>query len=319
MSAIIERQAGDVLMNQLHITVFALNRMLLSEGRSNWGPTRVNKEAREQWHTAEKKTRRINYFPNGTRDKFSNINCQITNAVGEVPYITSGRFVPNALSLDDSFNQKIDIFRCDMRDIVPNYAHLITSNQSVQVHLLRPLRSGRVSSLLNFSIPWRTRRVGYMQQSAELTFQPSSPSSSGSKSADNSFIRERQASQALLTTKESLLFTKWEPWEHYLDSLDASDHASTVPSPQPQIYLCLSGKTTSPFVDSVALLLEFIQHHLLLGVQHLFLSVRYAWDSQNMHSLLLALRYFIEQKRVTVSSQASDGYDRTASTKGIAW
>jgi hypothetical protein len=69
----------------------------------------------------------------------------------------------------------------------------------------------------------------------------------------------------------------------------------------------------------VAILLEFVQHHLLIGVRHIFLSVRFAWDSKNMRTLLLALRHFIEQKKVTVSSQASDGYDRTASTKGMAW
>ena len=138
MSAIIERQAS-VDANHLHVTVFALNRQLLGQGRSTWGPNRVKKEAREAWHTAEKKFRRIYYFRNGTRDSLSNINCKITNAEGVKPYITTGRFIPNTLSRDDSFNSKVDIFRCTMRDIGANHRHLITSNQSVQVQLLRPV------------------------------------------------------------------------------------------------------------------------------------------------------------------------------------
>jgi hypothetical protein len=163
MSATIERQTGD--SDQLHLTVFALNRMLLSAGRSNWGPNRVSKEAKEQWQTAEKKMRLINYFPNGTRDKFSNINCQITTALGETPYLTSGRVVPNSLSIDDSFNSKLDIFRCELHHTMPDYSHLFSSNQSVQIQLMRRLRNGNMFSLLNFSVPWLSRRVGYMQVS----------------------------------------------------------------------------------------------------------------------------------------------------------
>jgi hypothetical protein len=309
MSAIIERQAG---VDQLYLTVFALNRMLLSEGRSSWGPNRVSKEARKEWATAEQITRRIYYQKNGTRDKISNIYCQITNAVASVPYLMQGRFVPNALSIDESFNSKIDIFRCDMRNIMHSHSLLAASNQSINVQLLRHERSGGWSSLLNFSVPWRSRCAGYMQQPE-----------AGSPLVRSHYARD--ASRPLpLSAEGKLSSSKWDPWERYDDSSSpggANYSSSSVSSPldQPMVYLCLTGITASPFSADVAHLLEWVQHHVLLGVQHIFLSVRFAWDSQNMHSLLLALRHFIEQKLVSVSSQAGDGFDRTASTKGLSW
>jgi hypothetical protein len=302
LSAIIERQEETI--NKLYLTVFALNRMLLYRGRSNWGTNRVRKEAKIAWQTMEKKAKRIYYHPNGTRDKFSNIFCQISNLDGMSPYITKGRFIPNALSADNSFNGVVDIFRCDIYESMNStFGQLSASKHSLQVQLMRQKRNTRFDSLLNFSVPWRTRRTGFMHHHGNnFEYSPSPSKIDGDVHTNRRHIEEQ-----LHIRNEHLAFSKWDPWGR------ANDESHSP------IYLCLSGKTGSPTVDDVAILLEFVQHHLLIGVRHIFLSVRFAWDSKNMRTLLLALRHFIEQKKVTVSSQASDGYDRTASTKGMAW
>lgn len=312
LSAIIEQQQlpndknGD--SHQLSITVFALNRMLLSHGRSSWGPNRLSKEETEQWHTAEEKSRRIYYLANGTRDRWSNIYCQMMNGEGEVLYTSPGRFIPNDLSRDESFNSKIDIFRCAMQRPDGGFSHLIQSNQSVGVHLLRRKREGRTSSLLNFSVPWSARRTGYMQTQNGI---PSSASAS---------LRSSVA-QYLSPARDIIPSSKWDPWKNYLAKY-SDENSNITPTPtlvRDAVYLCVSGMSSSPVLEDMARLLEWVQHHVLLGVTHIFLSVRFAWGSENMKTTLLTLRHFIIRGLVTISSQSGDGHDRTASTKGMAW
>ena len=220
-------------------------------------------------------------------------------------------FIPTSLSIDDNFNNKLDIMRCRMHYINPE---LSMSNQSVQVELLRRHRNGSASPLLKFNIPWGMRRTGYMHHRVgvptQALFKPPTPSIPDDENAR----RKHTMYHSTPVDVELLYFSKWDSWENFHVTPEVKH--DKLPT---RIYLCVCGKTSSPILDDIALLLEFIQHHLLLGVNHIFLSVRYAWDSHNMHVLLLSLRHFIDSGVISVMSQAMDGYDRTASTNGMAW
>ena len=68
----------------------------------------------------------------------------------------------------------------------------------------------------------------------------------------------------------------------------------------------------------MALYIEFVQHHLLLGAGHIFLAVSFGWRSLHMGHLTQALRVYIEEGLVTVVSKAGDGVDGLGSVLGMS-
>lgn len=74
-----------------------------------------------------------------------------------------------------------------------------------------------------------------------------------------------------------------------------------------------------PSRRSLPLWLEFISHHLLLGVEHIYLPVTVGWQSRHMDQVIEVLSTYINEGRVTVMSQAGDGIDSVASVGGLTW
>ena len=69
--------------------------------------------------------------------------------------------MPNRLTIDSNANRRLDILRCPMEHSAHAYLFLARSPQEeVFVEILR----GSVS-LINFTIPWSTRRTGYLLSS----------------------------------------------------------------------------------------------------------------------------------------------------------
>ena len=283
--------------SKLTLTVFTLNRHLLSQGRGIWGPNRVAKEAKYLWRLFEEKSYKISYSKNGTRDQNNNIYCQLSNEISGSSYLVPGIFIPSSLSLDSTFNSKFDIFRCEIMNCAPG-EYLISSNLSLEVKLLRYKKPNTWSPLLNFSVPWKSRRVGYMHEPPGI----SSNSALLAMASNN----PRFQSKIFSSIEGDLSFSNWNPWRWREDK---SLH----------VYLCVRGIKSSPNLKSIADLLEFIEHHSQLGIEHIFIAVGYSWNSRNMHTFLLALRYHIEGGLVSVVSEAGDSIDRTSSTKGMAW
>lgn len=83
------------------------------------------------------------------------------------------------------------------------------------------------------------------------------------------------------------------------------------------IYLCVPGSSILPSKEMLPYYLEFIQHHINMGVAHIFLGVAFAWDSQYMLILLRVLRSFIQSGHVTVQSHSGDALDLTFSMAGL--
>ena len=63
--------------------------------------------------------------------------------------------------------------------------------------------------------------------------------------------------------------------------------------------------------------LEFIQHHLLLGASHIFITAAFTWGGRLMTSLLRMLRTFIEDGSVSMTSHIDDDMDFIYSLRGI--
>jgi hypothetical protein len=69
--------------------------------------------------------------------------------------------MPNRLTKDSNANRRLDILRCRMEDSEYAYRFLAKSpDASVYVEILRG-----ETSLINFTVPWDTRRTGYLMSS----------------------------------------------------------------------------------------------------------------------------------------------------------
>ena len=65
--------------------------------------------------------------------------------------------------------------------------------------------------------------------------------------------------------------------------------------------------------------LEFIQHHLLIGASHIFITAALTWGGRLMTSLLRILRTFIEDGSVSMTSHIDDDMDFIYSLKGFTF
>lgn len=93
---------------------------------------------------------------------------------------------------------------------------------------------------------------------------------------------------------------------HQLSPLITSYHLITF------LYLTFSTPQTLPVY------LEFIQHHLLMGASHIFISAPYAWGGKLMTSLQRILRTFIEDGSLTMHSQADNDEDHLYGILGLS-
>ena len=85
------------------------------------------------------------------------------------------------------------------------------------------------------------------------------------------------------------------------------------------VYMCVPGVELLPSQATVAPLVEFIQHHLLMGVQHIFMTALLGSSSIHMDVLKTLLRSFIDDGSLTLVSSTHDGFDMLYSVDGIRW
>jgi hypothetical protein len=104
----------------------------------------------------------------------------------------------------------------------------------------------------------------------------------------------------------------WDPWTGF-------DPAHIGTWSHDNLYMCVPGMETPPSKSSLPVYLEFIQHHLLLGVNHIFLSSLFAWNKTHMDTMLRVLDSFIKEGSVSMSSSSGDNFDYVYSTAGLVW
>ena len=70
-------------------------------------------------------------------------------------------------------------------------------------------------------------------------------------------------------------------------------------------------------MQHLAVHLEFIQHHLLLGASHIFLSAAFTWGGPLMTSILRILRTYVEDGSISMTSHIVDDVDFVYSIEGF--
>jgi hypothetical protein len=83
--------------------------------------------------------------------------------------------------------------------------------------------------------------------------------------------------------------------------------------------MCVPGIDSEPSRRLLSFLVEYLQHHLLLGIEHFHVGVRYDWSSGSMNHMLQGLKAFIDEGQVSVTSMTSDGMNDVYATSGIAF
>eukprot|EP01041_Mallomonas_annulata_P010346 gene10346-21585_t len=136
------------------------------------------------------------------------------------------------------------------------------------------------NSIARFEVPWSTRRAGYT-----------------------------------LFTPASKLASNFDAWKGY----DPSSNALPGSKGGDRLHMCVPGFRRPPSKEVMPRYLEFVQHHLLLGVDHIFLGTSFSWKSTSMTRMLEGFRSFIDEGSVSVASQAGDGIDNVLSVKGLTW
>ena len=167
LSSLIERNGDDD--HSMIVTTFLLSHyMLESTQLSKWDtlvdPTKHIKEWKSLFINETLKPTR--YHSNGQRfESESDIfYCRLRNSYDRMPYTTEGIFMPNRLAKDSNMNRRMDILRCLMEGTDIAYDTLArSSSESVYVDIIR---GGHV--LISFSIPWDTRRTGFLLSSPAL-------------------------------------------------------------------------------------------------------------------------------------------------------
>jgi hypothetical protein len=203
------------------------------------------------------------YFPNGLRRTSEKIYCRVSHTKDSPYYDVEGKFVKSALSPEYEGDMHVEILRCKMEDTEKAYMSLAGSSEALGIELLR----GR-DSLLQFRIPWRTRKTGYMLSEQEQG-------------------------------KVHSRFNAWKGFDKQSPGLWAPD----------RMHLCVAGGwDVLPIRRTLSSLLEFLQHHILLEIDHIFTAAIFEWSSQHMSVLRNVLGSFIDDELVSLTSYADNDF-----------
>ena len=284
LSSIIERSEES---HALYITTFMLCHFMLTPKPFGHKvhAEHISNAARSSWLNMMRNVEDVDYTKSGQRVSSENeFYCKIRNTANSPKYYTVlGTFMPNNLSPDSNANRRLDVLRCRMEDTDYAMKFLARSSASVHVEIIRGDRS-----LINFTIPWDSRRTGYLMSTPY--YASKFDAWKGLSAEENVFSEGHNVFQQ-------------SNGETSMDTL----------------YLCAPGLESIPNRKNLALYLEFVQHNLLQGVEHIFLSVSYGWDSVHMKNLTDAFRSYIDEGTVTISSQSADDIDFVYSFSGMSW
>lgn len=270
MGAMIERESNTF---NLHATMFFLCQNVLEpkDGESAAGGERINSEVYDVWKKAMIQSTSTLYTANGIRSIPSLFYCNISNN-GKAPYyIVKGQWIPNRLTPDSNGNKRLDILRCKLENTELAYMTLAGTNNNIHIELikLKKILNNKKFvnfSLMKFTIPWGSRKTGFMLDENDPTLS---------------------------------IYNAWNGFDKKKPGIWKHDN----------IHLCIPGWEDIPNKYSLPLFLEFIQHHLLLGVDHIFTGLLFSYKSKQTELIKDIFGSFVEEGKLSFTSHSGDGID----------
>jgi hypothetical protein len=125
-------------------------------------------------------------------------------------------------------------------------------------------------SVTNFTVPWSTRKTGFLLHSP--------PSDE-----------------------------KFDVWRGFDADLSLKHNIDFKPNTEADsVHICVSGVRQLPSKRALPVILEFVSHHLNIGVEHIYLPISVGWTSDHMKRFIGVFQSYIDEGRVSVYSQAGD-------------
>jgi hypothetical protein len=337
LSSLIERSSDSY---DLHVTIFMLCKDILDpvgkDSSTKEGALHVSAKYATSWKhtinsflTAVSGTGRDSeYLANGDRNSYKRkYYCRITydtnNSHLGLPrsVLVRGYFVPNRVTVDSNSNRRLDILRCKipeehsrrlcfhrqderLRAYCDQHSSAHMKVELIRRHALSETSNGSMNSLITFLLPWATRTAGYLMQPIVTRLDPWKG------------LRRLPPLSAVAGSNSAVVEVNDDGWS------------------EDPIYLIAPGIESVLSKKSIALYLEFIQHHLNVGVDHIFLSAAYSWPSgqnqtsshsgdNNMDTLLRFLQPYIDEGKVSLTSMSDTSCDEPTDfvfvTRGLAW
>ena len=252
ISSLIERSS---LSSQLYLTTFMLSHHILEPNVAILMVKNVHPVMMETWKRVVSKFRKAKYLPSGARRQQTadeEFFCEIKHSPESKPYIVPGDFLPNRLTSDSHANRQLDVLRCPMKDSREAYEQFARGDSAIIVNILR----GN-TSLATFTIPWKTRRTGYLMSSS----------------------------------KASSRLDSWKGHELTLKGVNSNSRAVD------KLHMCVTTTNEAPSKENLPLFVEFISHHLLIGASHISLPVPYPWNSPSMNQITEIFQTYIQEGR----------------------
>ena len=106
----------------------------------------------------------------------------------------------------------------------------------------------------------------------------------------------------MLSEPADQVVTRFDPWKGFNRSTPGKWTSD-------RMHMCVPGWEDEPSKATLPLFLEWFQHHILLGVDHIFSAVTFGWESKHMHTINRALSSFIDDGLVSITSHSGDGVD----------
>lgn len=273
------------------VTVLLLSHHLLTVPQLHryFKRTLFHSTDRKRWRNAFYKFKYVAYTESGQRTPMnqsaSNIDLYCKIFIDKIDMVefaeVKGSFVPNRLTMDSNANRRLDILRCPFPPAVISLIQ-INSKSNLHVEIHRRTLNG-TQALIRFLIPFETGRTG-------LFF------SSLAKAAG---------------TSQSVSY----PSQRVSTNVSGSNDAQ-----QPVIHLCLPAVRRLISRETVGPLLEFVAHHLHIGVRHIYVPSPTSAFSDNTRRLSAVLRSYVSEGRVSIIPQ-SDGVaaEEKFTFGGIMW
>ncbi|RYH06265.1 hypothetical protein EON65_43080, partial [archaeon] len=263
LSALIERSSHST---QLFVTSFMLCHNTVVPPVRVFKHTfeSINASAMSHWQRAVKRMNSTQYTkPMGIRVSNPGYWCRIhtvaridgATASSSIMFEVQGRMLPSSMSNDFNANHRLDILRCPLpSNLVYNVN--VHAGMYLRVDIVR----SKVNTVLSFVIPWQTRIASYVNLHPLVTDY--FPVSDALKASQTALMRLVQSSKRI------------DPWQHNLPSIS--------PSSPKTIFLCTTAWQKAIDKDTLSHLLEFIEHHVAVGVDHIYLGVAFPWQSEDM-------------------------------------
>jgi hypothetical protein len=327
------------IANEKHIKYYLTTQFL---SHVNLRPNQMKrmkilKSFQPLWENAFQNFQKVKYYPNGKRreQSSSNLYCRIfydyydsqEKKWKEHEELILGEFIPNRLSANNAVNRKVDIMRCPLNET--NYHNFLRffqgenepsvnhrQNRALQID---PNINGIESSLENqdnnsgsrsqrhqkihielikeekpiihYTIPWKTRMTGYL-----MNFLDDERVKEQLKREDEEWIPGKARKPYFPASQLSV----WPSLEY------DNYYNYNVFNFQPKTVLCIPQIIKPISRTNLALFLEFVSHHINVGIHHIFLPTIWSKGSIHYERLVQLFATYIAEGKLTIVSQASD-------------